>query len=408
MTVTRCNECYEITTADNRDDEYPSYCRACVAACDDCDTRLPVDHLVTPMDARSYRNEHGVYVAARSCHACVGYCDSCDEFYRYISDHRYSCRACGSIVCAETATYCDESDDYYCDSYCHEDGCRRCHDDDGGGWVHDWNYRPSMWRPKGNYPHEALLGVELEICGNPSDIVTATHAVDDDASHLYLMRDGSVPRGLEIVGHPATLSWLKSWDGYARLLDELRRHGCHGDDTYDYGDTTEHGLHIHVSRNAFRSNRHRLAWLMMFYAMADDIQVIARRDGSRWARWERNSFDPSLADMARGQTHGDRYVAVNGRPERTYEVRAFKSTVSHRELMACLELMDATVRYAESLTVQRITRGHASWQPFIRWAATVLEPDGSRRYGNLVAMSDDEGLTCPSCRDERNADEGIA
>lgn len=396
----RCHYCYTELDADNRaGDEWPNHCADCIRCCYYCGTAWPPDHRVVPMDGATtriatvrpdgttgYRWESQTY-----CHNCVSYCDGCDEYYVYPHSHIIRCE-CGNRTCCDNGYYCDESEESYCDSYCHENYCSPCQH--GGEHVHDWNYKPHMWKPKGDYPRDALMGIELEICGEPRDIVSAVHSVDSDESHLYLMRDGSVSHGLEIVSHPATLSWLKGWDGYRPLLSRLREHGCHGDDYRDgWGDSSEHGLHIHVSRNAFRGVRHRMAWLMLFYAMRDEVEVIARRDGSRWARWTRNPYrDGSLADMARGVTANDRYVAINGNNDRTYEVRVFKSTVDPRELFACIELIDATVRYSESLTSQRIIAGNAQWLPFITWAAKQSDEYGPIRYGNLIAFATNEGM----------------
>lgn len=169
------------------------------------------------------------------------------------------------LLCDSCDREIDRDFDYYCDSCgawrCDECGsCEGCDDDgDGGGdtRVHSYEYRPRHYRPKGDYPAEALMGVELEVHGGHGVIADVVCGVDPYEDHLYMKRDGSIC-GVEIVTHPMTLAWARGYP-FARLLGNLRASGCSVDDDY--------GLHIHVSRNAFQrdgkqSAAHQMMWLL--------------------------------------------------------------------------------------------------------------------------------------------------
>lgn len=289
-------------------------------------------------------------------------CYRCDDTFEYIDGY-----------------YCDSCDERHCEN-CGE--CESCDDDDYGraAGVHEWNYRPSPYRPKGEYPQRALMGVELEVGGRARSIVAAVRGIDAHEDHLYMKEDGSIS-GVEIVTHPMTLEWSKSFD-FEGLLSGLRYAGSYVEDGY--------GLHVHVSRNAFRrggkrSSQHAMTWLMFLYRNAEQVQELARRTESRWAKFSapRTGELARKANLDRPDVDSDRYVAVNCNNTRTYELRFFRSTLSVQEFRAAIEFADASVEYtraiktADVLTGNGLTFGH-----FAQW----LGQDDDRRvtYSNLV------------------------
>jgi hypothetical protein len=274
------------------------------------------------------------------------------------------------------------------------------------------------------------MGIELEVGRREDDIIPAVAAVDTDESHLYLKTDGSIT-GLEIVSHPMTLSWARSWAGdpagtpgadqpasvpgdqpgaFNRLLAGLRQNGC----TVSAG----YGLHVHVSRNAFRSQptsityaqaverglitarqargvdmewtfktrqspTHQLAWLLFLYRNRDHIDhpnQLARRNCAEWGSFEDMGARGSLKRKAYDDpTHDNRYVAVNTNNEKTYELRFFSSTLDETQFWAALEFADASVEYTRGIRSRDILRGNAlKWDSFKAWVA-------EHKYPNLTA-----------------------
>lgn len=288
----------------------------------------------------------------------------------------HHCESCGDEI--------DTGFDYFCTCCC-EWRCTDCgectcygddEDDDCGPSdprVHVWDYRPNTFRPKGDYPAQALLGVELEVAGDDYAIAEVVTGLDSAEDHLYMKQDGSIS-GVEIVTHPMTLAWARKYP-FVELLTRLRGAGCAVDDGY--------GLHIHVSRNAFQrqgkqSASHQMMWLLFIYRNVPELEKLARRRSDRWA-----SFRPptrgELARKAKTIQPDDRYVAVNCNNERTFELRFFASTLSEREFYAALEFADASVRYTRSISLRDVLRGKAiTWRHFTAWVSR-------HNYRNLSA-----------------------
>lgn len=325
----------------------------------------------TPAQHLAQDRWHVAYTAAdaldhdirdwRDCAECGDDMDIATGDYYYCDDCGYRCFDCGD---------CDQDDYGYdrADSY----------------GVHSWDYKPEPYMPKGNYPAEALLGIELEVGGTQASISNAVRSVDDSESHLYMKDDGSIS-GVEIVTHPATLAWTRTFP-FTELLDTLRRSGNYVDDGY--------GLHIHVSRNAFRrkgqrSAPHQMAWLMFMYRNAYNLQLLARRSESRWAKFGRPRRGELVEKAIREPYSDDRYVAVNCNNRRTYELRFFKSTLSPVEFYAAVEFADASVEYTRGIKTPDILQGTAlTWEHFRTWVDAHDYPHLSTELADVAVQGD--------------------
>jgi hypothetical protein len=304
------------------------------------------------------------------CDDCRESCEWCNRSFHYLSDHQdYRCDNCGEDFCCDADySWCEDCERYTCPD------CSGCECGEYSGSVHQWDWKPHRYKPKGLWRDgQALLGLELEVGMSASQIVPAVQAVDDCEEHLYMKQDGSIC-GVEIVSHPATLDWSRDYP-YGEMLRILRNNGCHVDDGY--------GLHVHVSRNAFRSQSsaaaHQMSWLMFLYRNTDALEHLARRTSERWASFKK----PLQGELKRKASHPDdrssRYVAVNCNNERTYELRFFASTLEEQELRAALEFADASVQYTKAIKTHDILRGNAlSWDKFETWT-------GDNNYPNLLA-----------------------
>lgn len=280
-------------------------------------------------------------------------CSQCGDRFNY-SEFGFHCDYCGGVHCDD----CYECSDNYDDERC-GCGCQNDNDDH----VRPWNYRPRPYMPKGDYPDAPLLGVELEVGGRARSIVEAVHTVDDNEGHLYMKEDGSIS-GVEIVTHPMTLEWSKSFD-FEKLLENLRVNGSHVDDGY--------GLHVHVSRNAFRrggkpSEQHAMAWLLFMSRNAESLQELARRVSGQWAAFN-EPMPGELRKKAIDAPYSDnRYVAVNCNNERTYELRFFRSTLDVQELRAAMEFASASVEYTRGMSASRVLKSNGlTFKDFATW-----------------------------------------
>ncbi|MEX7474497.1 amidoligase enzyme [Mycobacterium adipatum] len=285
------------------------------------------------------------------------------------------CDSCDEAVDESTGTYCESYGVWNCED-CGSCSCEDCDPDETperDSRIHDWSYRPRKFRPKGNYPSEVLLGVELEVGGDESDIADVVESFDPCEDHLYMKLDGSIS-GVEIVTHPMTLAWARDYP-FGSILGGLRSAGCEVDSGY--------GLHIHVSRNAFQrmgkqSAAHQMVWLLFMYRNVDELERLARRSSDRWASFKK-PVAGELARKAQTVQPDDRYVAVNCNNAKTFELRFFGSTLQETEFNAALEFADASVQYTRNLSTHQVVHEDAiTWRSFVTW---VERQD----YRNLLA-----------------------
>lgn len=297
-------------------------------------------------------------------------CEQCgyetDDWYASCGAYQSDC--CGPFRCGSCWDRCSDSDGYDDDE-----------DDGYSSSIRDYSYRPSSWRPKGDYKNNPLLGLELEVGTNQGDIVSAVHQYDDSESHLILKHDSSIT-GAEIVTHPMTLAWAREDFDFDGLLSALRNNGCEVDNEY--------GLHIHVSRNAFRPvvhgyrgtmATHQLTWLLFIYRNSDALTRLARRDPSQWGSFTKDGGPSMVRKATVVPCREDRYTAVNCNNERTFELRFFASTLESAEFWAALEFADASVRYTATLKSADVLRGAITWPKFTAWVA-------ENNYPNLLGQ----------------------
>src|SRR6185437_16083271 len=159
---------------------------------------------------------------------------------------------------------------------------------------------------------------------------------------------------------PMTLNYIKEWGGYSTLLESLRDLDCFTD-TEDcqergcgnsYDCDHEYGLHIHVSRNAFKQLRkrrvspevapydetyeqsigrqlremrrqqreqkainHQMIWLMFLERNSDKLNGdlgLARRDAAHYGPFKKSELgELRLKGMDRPYFDEGRYTAIN-------------------------------------------------------------------------------------------------
>lgn len=337
----------------------------CGITCSDCDDSL------LPLHADST-----VY-GTRICRSCrvvnYSYCDHCGSNVR---DNDYShedeCRSdCDDTCCVDPP---DEDED---------------EDNGADGCINSYSYKPS---PRFHGTAGYYLGLECEVSTADSshDRLTIAESVNESLGNLgYLKSDCSITRGFEIVTHPMSYAYaLESfpWGMFATLRDR-----------YGMRNSSECGIHVHVSRTAFSGPSHTYRWLKFFYRNSEPLQQLARRTGSSYsqfggtgAQWaihdaaqirRSRRYDPYAADPWYLKTPGgqqrlrrygspgtNRYSAVNVENEATFEVRIFASSLYQSQVKAALGLVHATVEYTRTLTANAIIKRDAlGFDAFRAW-----------------------------------------
>ncbi|WP_208719931.1 hypothetical protein [Amycolatopsis circi] len=256
--------------------------------------------------------------------------------------------------------------------------CTDCADRLLGSWddhVYGSGYKPY---PRFHGSSPLFLGMELEINTPDRDTQLCQLCEDRLGGLAYLKEDGSITVGFELVTHPMSLAWAQ--DNFPwTLLDELAARGCHT--------TDDVGLHIHVSREAFDGRSHVFRWMKFIYRNAAEVQQLARRHDSSWAQ-----FSPGeragIKDICKGDQNRPRYSAINVQNADTFELRMFASSIKPQEVQAALAFADASVRYAQQLTLRAIVRDDGwSWEAFLGWAAERPEYDALSRECEALACA---------------------
>ena len=366
-----------------------------------CSESLPEDDLHTTGDSELV------------CIDCVRTCERCDwvgtvdtDWYHVDdsswcegcwSDHSFTCQRCdycydGSRVgyntihgegwreswCSDCtsdhAHYCDNCDEFSSDDY---NECQRCGEDSNGrGVVHNYSYKPNPIF-HGTTPTNLFMGFELEAelnnttSGGYREAVALVQPLEE-AGICYLKADSSINgTGFEIVTHPHTLGAYEQathlWDYIEKLRTDYKARSW---------DTNSCGLHVHVSRSAFKSGAHTHRFLSLIYRNPKEMMKLAGRKNSRYAQfsdvykpdeWGIPRFD--LRDKIHAPRMTERYSAVNTGNDYTLELRFFRGNMKREGIMSALELCHASVEYTRDLSVSDVKLGMLRWEWFADWVS---------------------------------------
>jgi hypothetical protein len=363
-----CDEC---SNEMSRDDSFTAnngeiVCESCIQVCQYCDNIY-----TTSDDWYNVGNEHW----CESCWSNDSFtCNRCDYSTNANRDggtrigDEYWCEDCVS----NNATYCDECDEYYPDSG-GECSCNQNNE----GVVHQYSYKPNPVFHGGN-DNNLYMGFELEMSfGDNPDRDDYRTAVSDvleleQADVCYLKQDGSISGwGYELVTHPHTLTAYEQATDLWNYIEACRKRGARS------WDTDSCGLHVHVSRTAFKSGAHTHRFLSLIYRNPREMMKLAGRKNSRFARfddvytndeWGIPQFN--LRDKVHGVGRTERYSAVNTNNDYTLELRFFRGNMKREGIMTALELCHASVEYTRNMSVSDVKLGMLKWEWFADWVAT--------------------------------------
>lgn len=357
--------------------------------------------------------------------SCSFSCNMCNEMFvasRRFSSYYYN----GREICVDCANICSDSDDIYsCDTcgyyfdqtfysdWRQRDLCSECYDEEVecnecGYYTHENSmddhvcYRDSSgiyeysYKPRPNFfgRDDYYFGIELEVedknewgCGIGADIV-----YDTLGDRVYCKHDGSLNDGFEIVSHPHSLAEMQNlnWN----FLRTLRSKGFRSWDT----DTC--GLHVHVSRTAFRKDgkrdeAHELRFQKLIYDNSTQVCAIAGRQSSYARFMDKGKLVPKVKY---GQSM-DRYEAINVQNDHTLEIRVFKGSLRKERVLSAVEFIHSAIEYTRNMKINPKDK-QFSW---IRFMAYVL--DNQEKYSNFVQValsSLDKPLVSSSHIDEEN------
>ena len=379
-----CNECGNEISQDNSftTNSGDVVCSDCSRVCEYCERLYTSSDEWYNVDDQSWcescwENE------SFTCNRC-DYCVNSNRDGGTNVGDEYWCEDCVS----NNATYCDECDEYYLDGR----GCENC--GGGDGRVHQYSYKPNPIFHGGN-DNNLYMGFELEMSyGDESDNYRS--AIPDvlpleQADVCYLKSDSSIEGwGYELVTHPHTLGAYERANNLWNYIESCRTKGARS------WDTTSCGLHVHVSRTAFKSGAHTHRFLSLIYRNPREMMKLAGRKNSRYARFD-DVYKPdewgipqfNLRDKVHAGSFTERMSAVNTNNDYTLELRFFRGNMKREGIMSALELSHASVEYTRNMSVSDVKLGMLKWEWFADWVATNngLYPNLYQRMSKVPSIS---------------------
>jgi hypothetical protein len=379
--------CSECSNEMSRDDSFTAnngeiVCSDCIQVCQYC------ENIYTSNDdwynvGNEYWCESCWENESFTCNRC-DYCVNSNRDGGTNVGDEYWCEDCVS----NNATYCDECDEYYLDGR----GCENC--GGGDGKVHQYSYKPNPIFHGGN-DNNLYMGFELEMSyGDESDNYRS--AIPDvlpleQADVCYLKSDSSIEGwGYELVTHPHTLGAYERANNLWNYIESCRTKGARS------WDTTSCGLHVHVSRTAFKSGAHTHRFLSLIYRNPREMMKLAGRKNSRYARFD-DVYKPdewgipqfNLRDKVHAGGFTERMSAVNTNNDYTLELRFFRGNMKREGIMSALELSHASVEYTRNMSVSDVKLGMLRWEWFADWVATNngLYPNLYQRMSKVPSIS---------------------
>lgn len=237
--------------------------------------------------------------------------------------------------------------------------------------LHAWNFKPE---PVFNGEGKKFLGLEMEFhrCGESDE--RANHIIADLNKIVYAKHDGSLHNGMEFVTHPCTPKFHMQNIDYGAFFSRVQSlNGQSGANS---------GLHIHVNRDFFKTNE-AIAKVVRFAEnnFKTLMQFSGRTDeDSNWCA----KYGYTVKELTRiyevAQESGQKYRAVNLRPNHTIEFRMFRSTQDVSRIHAYIQFVDVITDLANMNSVKYI-----GWSNIARVAK-------NKKYTELRALMKEMGL----------------
>ena len=295
------------------------------------------------------------------------------------NDEARSCDNCGNYHNTDNMYWFDH--DQYC-STCYRGMWRNCEDCDSEyqpyrgnhechRGIHHYGHKP---KPifHGTSPYH--FGIELEV-----EQIDCDYSIDNGitivesglGTRAYMKEDGSLENGFEIVTHPHSLEEFQSKVDW-KFLADLRYEG------FRSWDTSSCGLHVHISRKAFKDENHLVRFTKLIYDNKNAVRSIAGRS-SDYARF---NDEKKLIGKIKGGIDADGHCsAVNVENEHTVEVRVFRGSLNKTRILSAIEFCHAAVEHTRNMKVTPKDRPFA-WTKFMSFVVneSVRNPN---KYNNL-------------------------
>lgn len=210
-------------------------------------------------------------------------------------------------------------------------------------YIHGHNYKPLKFNfHKYNNDDESnmFFGLELEIDNGGETDKNAKYIQEYlGEDNCYIVRDGSLINGLEIVTHPCTINYHKSLN-YDELFEELKNRG--------YNISSQSGFHVHVNRSYFDNNKETIAKIIYLCQNNwDVVEMISHREENRFShRFNSNVLSMDYNELISLIDCGiinNKYTFLNLNHDDTIEFRMFRGTMKKERIIEVLKMVKSIV-----------------------------------------------------------------
>lgn len=232
--------------------------------------------------------------------------------------------------------------------------CNKCKH----GKIHDWNYKSTPKFKKlaidDKTHNELYFGLEIELeCNCPRRTDISSIVNKRLGNFAYCKNDGSLKNGFEIVTEPLSYNFfLKKSSHFQSVMEEITNKGAY---SYKAQNT---GVHIHISRAAFKTKEHLAKFASCFYLQKEYTEFIAWRQFGSYCKYDsdyRNykTYTERLGSDLSGNVDSDRYNAINFNNRNTVEVRIFKGNLKTKTILMYIQFCLAIYQYTEKLALDK-------------------------------------------------------
>ena len=275
-----------------------------------------------PIDDCEFVESENAYYTDGYIDANFERCSSCDEYIRNGDAHHFE--DTGNCVCESCIS------DYYVRN----------------GVVYEYE-QPSIicgyhCRPRLNFYGDGpkFLGCEWELYGCGESDSAAEEIFEGHEKYWFFNSDGSLDEnGFEAITHPCSPEVLLEFD-WEKM--------CQRAIDWDCKEYKGAGIHVHISRKAFK-NVGAIGHLIRFFdEQYDKIIEFAKRDPYQAERWAKKlGITPSEKRYFKKENYYktadyscDRYQAVNVQNQNTVEIRVFRTSTNPDHIRAIIQLVD--------------------------------------------------------------------
>lgn len=206
--------------------------------------------------------------------------------------------------------------------------------------IHSYRYKPKMFHfhKLDNDNLNLFFGLELELDDGGENDENAQYIQEYlGEDNCYVVHDGSLSDGLEIVTHPCSLEYHKTLD-YDGLFKELSKRG--------YKDSYRTGFHVHVNRDYFNNDSSTIAKII--YLCQHNWDIIEKMS----LRKDYCHIEELISD---GYFKREKYLFLNLQHPHTIEFRMFKGTMSQSRINEVLKIVKTIVDVCHNNSYDYIT-----------------------------------------------------